>query len=400
MFANVENKNYFADSKPECAIVENGIILPSKKVLTNTGEAYFKGGVVDEKGNFITASQTLRATKQGSLFEGYEYNSDAVKTTLPEVLYAGLLNNHFGHFLIESTNRLWYWVENRDKNLDIAFLMTKNQPILKQFWEFMEILGIPKNKIHFIKQPTKCNKIYIPSTSNVLGYSYNEKFLTVFQEAATRVPTGKNEKVYLSRTKFRKKHSCFGEQYLEDMFLQNGYTIIYPEQMSLKEQISALNGASEVAGVVGTNTHLEVFSRLGVKSVILNRSDIPISAQSVIHQALNANWYVVGANMNPFPLVHSAGPNLLGITPEVQSFCTAHNMEFNRKYVGYIKASDSRHFVKEYLRTYTQNVYNNEIKTRAPLTAERLLFMQKAFIPLKRLIKQKFKNLRLKHIAE
>lgn len=49
-----------------------------------------------------------------------------------------------------------------------------------------------------------------------------------------------------------------GEAYIEDVFRKNGFKILHPESMSLREQIAYLKGAKTVAGVIGTATHMEV----------------------------------------------------------------------------------------------------------------------------------------------
>ena len=167
---------------------------------------------------------------------------------------------------------------------------------------------------------------------------------------------------------------------LEKVFKENGYQILYPEQMSLKTQISYIKGAKEIAGVIGTATHLEVFARMGTKSIILERSDTPIKEQALIHQAIQANWYSVGANMNPFPIEHSIGPVLLGITENLKGYANKCGMSINSDMIGYVKKSYARKFLKLYMQLYVQKNRNRELSKTAPLTAKRLLALKSAFL--------------------
>lgn len=392
-FARVLTANYLDNRLPMVETVENGIILPAKKQIDKDGTPYFLGGVADSDGRYIPASQNWRGAKGGSLTGGYEITPGKEKSCAATVVFAGILQNHFGHFLMESTSRLWFWLEHQD--MDIAYIMGKKAKIIGRFWEFMALLGIPPERVHIINEPIRFKKVYIPSSSHIFEHSYTEAFIRPYQYAAEKVEPGKNEKIYLSRTKFSKGTVCYGECEIEKVFNANGFKSVYPEKLSLREQIAAIKGAKEIAGVIGTATHLEVFARPGVKSIILERSDMPIAEQAIVHQAIKADWYSVGANMNPFPIDHSDGPVLLGITEEVCDFCRDMGLNVEKGRVGYIAKRHCRKFIKDYMRRNTQLSYNQALALQEPLLARRLLRMAGAFVPWRKKIKQKWKAWRL-----
>ena len=392
-FVDVALKDYFNPQKAFCEVVAQGVVLPTIKQVNEEDVGYFKGGVVDANGKFVEASANRRKDLGGSMFEAYPFEADEVDVVPEEVVYGGILVNHFGHFLMESTNRLWFWVENSDKDLGVVFLMPKKQKVIRQFWEFMDLLGIKRDKVYLIHKPTRFAKVYVPSPSHVLGLSYGEKFLVPFQAIRDKVKGRGENKIYLSRTKFKGGTVCLGEKYIEKLFYKNGYKILYPEQLSLKEQIEYLKDAKEIVGVIGTATHLIVFAQKGVKSVILSRCDYPIEEQDILHQAVDADWYEVGANLNPFPVDHSTGPTLLGISSSLYQYCQDQGLKADASLVGYVKKSDGKAFVKDYMKRYTQQTYNHRLAKIDPLIARRLLVVSKAFIPLKRLVKQTIKAL-------
>lgn len=297
---------------------------------------------------------------------------------------------------MESTNRLWYWIENKDLNLDLVFLKQKNQTILPQFWDFIDLMGISRSRVHIVNEITCFKKIYIPSVSNNLTNWCTDKFLTPFRYVAQNIEGKGIEKIYLSRTKFSAKTSCIGENIIEKIFKQNGYYIVYPEKLSLKEQISYIKDAKEIAGVIGTAMHMELFGRIGLKSIILSRSDEPIGVQDLIHKALNANWYNISVNLNPFPINHGVGPILLGLTENLASYCRNFGLIFDDKKINYISNKNCHQFIKRYMETYVQDTYNRALSFRYPLEARRIKYFQNAFIPLKRRIKQFFKSLKQK----
>ncbi len=386
-------KDFFDARQPQCRIVDDAVVLPAQKFADGDGKAFFRGGVIDDNGNFVVQSQHVRNTHDGAMLEGYDCPDEVVFEN-KEVLYGGVLMQHFGHFLLETTNRLWYWIENRDKNLDIVFLPLKHsKKVLPQFWEFMDLLGIARDKIHFLREPKRFSKVYVPEASGVISVSFNEKFLLPFQEIASRVEPKDKKKIYLSRTKFTKGSHCLGEEHIEKVFGLNGYHVVYPERLSLREQIEYIRGADEVAGVIGTATHLELFAKPRVKSIICERSDVPLSAQMLVHQAIGADWYDIGAEMNPFPVDHSTGPILLGVTESFARFGRKYGWNIPSELVGYVKKEHSKAWVKEYFRRYCQKTYNERLAVVAPLVARRLSYMSSAFVPLKKRFKHLFQSL-------
>ncbi len=393
-FTEVLTKNYFDNQKKQVEIVDGGVILPAKKQINDENVPIFTGGVLDKDGNFVTMSQNWRGETSGSLMQGYSIVRQDVEYSEKEIIYAGLLVNHFGHFLMESTNRLWYWLEHQE--LELAFILSKKQPATKQFWEFIELLGIPRERVHLIKKTCRFAKVYVPAPSHTFCHAYNEKFLAPFQYISSKVVGEQAKKIYLSRTKLTKGDRCLGEDIIEKLFKDNGFKIIYPEKLPLKKQIAYIKGAETIAGVSGTAMHLEVFASSGIQSFILERSDMSVQEQTIVHQALNADWYSIGANMNPFAIDHAIGPWLLGITEEFDDFCRNKGLKVSKELVGYISKKNCKIFIKEYMKKYTQISYNKFLMKQDPLLAIRLFRMAKAYVPWKRKIKQKWKNWRNK----
>ncbi|MBR2923189.1 MAG: glycosyltransferase family 61 protein [Alphaproteobacteria bacterium] len=393
IFSNVTGNDYYKKHDfDDCVIADNAFILPTKKIVDNDGVISFEGGVVDAEMKFIQNSQFLRANKGGCLLKSYEFSQTEAEYIDEEVLYAGVLINHFGHFLVEGLSRIWYWCEHADKNLHVAFLMPKNQPLFPQFWEFMDLIGIDKEKVHIIKKITKFKKVYIPYQSHILATSYNEKFTIPYKYISSKIPAKKKEKYYISRSKFKGGTLCLGEYLFENLYKQNGYKIIHPEKLSLKEQISVMKNASELAGISGTGMHMVLFADDNIDITILERTDTPVPEQSLINQAMNANTYYVGVNTNPFPVDHSVGPTLLTINEAMASYCKTKQLKYNKSLVNYVKTSDGKKFVKLWLKYYSQSDNNNALAVNYPLTAKRFMLIADAFIPLKKLIKQKIKS--------
>lgn len=68
-------------------------------------------------------------------------------------------------------------------------------------------------------------------------------------------------------------------------------------------------------------------------------------------------------------------------------------MHYDPQKVNFVKNSDAKKFVKEFLRNYSLPDNNKKLAPLAPVLARRLSFMAQAFAPLKKVIKLKVKHL-------
>ena len=72
------------------------------------------------------------------------------------MVYCGYLVNHWGHFLVEAVNRLWYALKN-DQTVDkYVFFLDEGQEreIKGNYKEFFQLLKI-WDKVELINTPTK-----------------------------------------------------------------------------------------------------------------------------------------------------------------------------------------------------------------------------------------------------
>ena len=88
--------------EPAVPALENAVIYPLRRGF---GLLFGKGGVLDEKGNYIPESGIPGRVEGTYPLENVEYRDE-------KVVYCGYLVNHWGHFLIEGVTRLWYFLEN------------------------------------------------------------------------------------------------------------------------------------------------------------------------------------------------------------------------------------------------------------------------------------------------
>lgn len=328
----------------------NTTILPMRRPA---GE-YGRGGVVDDQGRYVPESEVGKAVYQGYDFTNPEYRDE-------KVVYCGFLINHWGHFLLEGISRLWYYFEN-DLTIDkYVFFLDENEEreITGNYKELLQLLNI-WDKLEIINCPTTFCHVIVPEPAYRCGRYYSVQFLNIFREAAKNVVPDPNwikpDKIFLSRSKFQKGKSYeFGLEVLDNFYEKNGYTVVFPEKISLSQLIYYIRNTSVVASTSGTLPHHILFAEEGHKLVILERCVVNNDFQVDVNKMMNLDVTYIDAHV-PIYSVQVGGPFIMGYTELLESYAKQNNMiPPDSKYC--TKHYWKRCFVK-YMRSYKYHYYH------------------------------------------
>lgn len=296
-------------------------ILPLRRLATDNLQ-FGRGGVVDAEGNYVELSGIPRRVQYAYPFENPDYKDE-------KVVYCGYLIDHWGHFLIEAVTRLWYFLEN-DPTVDkYVFFLDENEPreIRGNFREFLELLRI-WDKLEIINRPTTYREVIVPELGIHVLNSYVPKLMDVFETVANNAAVDPSwetpEKIYFSRSQFKKAQAFeFGFDTLDNFFAKNGYTILFPEKVSLSRMIHYIRHAEVVATLSGTLSHNMLFAARGQKLEIVERQVISDDDQSGVNRMKELNVTYIDANIPLYP-IDCVGPYIMGYTPELQRFARDH----------------------------------------------------------------------------
>ncbi|MDR1952223.1 MAG: glycosyltransferase family 61 protein [Elusimicrobiota bacterium] len=345
-FEKVWYKNHWRKEEREVVFVKNAVITPA---FTTTNRTIHEAAVLDENKKYVEGSGTA----------GYDVKDfipplpadDDIDIVDKDVIWGGRIICHYGHFLIQSTLRLYYYIKNKDKYPNIAFIINKDDKLPEYIIDFFDLLEIPRDNIIYIKSWTKFRTVICPPIASEQYDDYTDDFILPFNKAAQNIEPGKYKKIFFSR-KFWTDSESLGEETLEKVFNKNGFVSVYLERLSLRQQISIIKGAEIVAGINGTAFHNALFASPNLKLIMLNRNE-EFDFQYVINEAAKTDWYVIRAYANPFPVMHARGPFIVGFTEFLKDFFKDHNLNsFNAsfKVEKYIKD-----FVYQYCKIYGDN---------------------------------------------
>lgn len=258
----------------EVRTVPNGLILPQKQV--DSGPMWGLGGVCDEQGNFVDIS----AYDGGWATHGGFYQWDEEEYQDCDVVYFGMYFNHWGHFLIDLMGRLWYYVNH--KGTKLAYL-GEEEP-RGNFLEIFSLLGIQQEDLIHITKPTRFRNVIVPQFSCKSCEWYSDEYRSIFDAMIHRVEQEGYipehfkdvKKVYFARTAFGKaKATEFGEETIVKWMESNGFTIVAPEKLSVREQIYIWNHAEEIGCLDGSIPMSVAFSNNpNLKLTVLHKTSL------------------------------------------------------------------------------------------------------------------------------
>lgn len=311
--------------EPKIEVLKDGVVLPLKKIKANAYDGIFGGGVADENLKFVGGLIRKINSKDCnySCIDTYEVDESSIKKRDEKVIFGGVIYPHFGHALLDSLSRLWYYVENPDPKKKIVFVQFST--CKNWFYSFTDLLGIKKEQIEIITEPTRFSEIIVPDQTMYSYSNYREKYQIIYQKMRESVTPSPFKKIYLTRTKLP-KHDCVNEEYFEQYFEKLGYEIIAPEQYSIEEQIAFLAGADTVVCVMGTLAHLALFCKPDTHFIILNRTQQLNFPQILVSKVSKTKYTFIDVSMNFLPTMHANGSFLIGPTSYWQEYVKDHHL--------------------------------------------------------------------------
>ncbi len=307
------------------------------------------GGVVNENHEYVNLSAWVSGGGE-YMNEGYEITEP--KKSTQKVIFCGVYKHHWGHFLLESTIRLWYYLSlssTEQEQYKLVFLCRGIEPV-RQELEFFELLGV-KDKCIWLKEPTQFDTVIVPEGSHVFGAEYTKEFALPFLKIAESIPPSSLKKIYFTRTAYKENSNTIGEEKIEQLFRKNHYTILSPEKLSLREQIAIFKGAEDIALLSGSACHTSLFVHNKSNMTILTRFSMPNISQLIIDSVQNLKPTYVDCYLTFLPVTHGDGPFWVGITRNLIALCKDRGLKipFNLKN---IKLKELYYFLKRWKDVY------------------------------------------------
>lgn len=285
------------------------------------GKRICYGGVADDNHVFIPSSGWHEMIESG-----YEFNENNVITCDNEAVYLGCLYYVWGHAITDNFKKVWYLLENSQKDRELVYITVGNTPLPQYVFELYDLIGIDLRQAVHITKITKYRNIIVPENSlinrNEVRY-YNHNLKKIIQKITDQVPIVKDSprKIYFTRTKL-KQNRDIGENSIERVFLENGFTIISPEKLSIVEQLSLVRNCKVFASTEGSISHSSIFCKPRTEIILIKKTDYINPYTSFINDMLNLKCTFIRAHNSVLTPQETPweGPFFLFKSKELMSF--------------------------------------------------------------------------------
>jgi capsular polysaccharide biosynthesis protein len=185
-----------------------------------------------------------------------------------EYVFGGLFYPEFGHFISETVPNLVAAAANRKRfgGTDILMFLPPNwmenpkaPPIAPFHRFFLDRIGIDVADLHFITDPSRVESLLVGRSPALRKYRYAPWVLEEMDRCFA-APAGEKRRIYMSRSKWPVGQRLVNEKMIEALFLEAGYDILHPQDMTLEDQLTAVWQSSVMAGGQGTALHWSLFA--------------------------------------------------------------------------------------------------------------------------------------------
>lgn len=239
---------------------------------------FVSGAVYDGGGCLVSRSQRV-----GGLAHDHALSVDPTRLPTKDEepvelegswLYGGTWFNHFGHFLTETVTTLWPQ-EPVDGVIFHPFWFGRER--LPYQLEAMRLLGHVRRPSIVGRLRVRVQELLVPTRPYLPNGSAAPEALDVYdrlREAA--LPGGEAsggqdgpERVFLSRSRHNEgsaggrsasRRGVANDAEVDALAARLGFHVVFPEDLSLSEQIVLASGARVLAGPSGSALHLSVFA--------------------------------------------------------------------------------------------------------------------------------------------
>lgn len=290
-----------------------------------------------------------------------EDNAEAPTVIPGKVLYAGYLRASWGHFLVNSTARLWALYKNRDDYDKIVFFNedgTDNMP-QGNFKEFLELAGIIDRVVVLPDGLHKFDELVVPDIALEARCHCSEEFMMPFQyvtdkvlasSASSQATQSGAKGILLARSRWNGNDRMqINIEWMERLFTSKGYKAVYPENTSLSELITAMHNAPETVTFSGSTAHNILFSP-DSHAVIVERCGAANAYQMAIALMCKGLSEFVDAFYQPLLTSSTDNLTIYGQTACLKSF--AESKGFDLLPLNGNAVNEFKQYLKVYRRHY------------------------------------------------
>lgn len=207
---------------------------------------------------------------------------------------------HFGHLMVETVPRLWGWDQVRSLYPDAKVILQARTPGDRTSTLDRRLLGaygIDPEDVVMVDGPVRVGRLAgaSPLLHYAEPYSIHPSLSSTWDRLAGALvrpdADGRGERIFVSRPAGRLKRECRNTDEVEEIFRRFGFTVIYPERLSLAEQATAFARARVIAGFGGSGMLGLIYARQVETVIVLNHEGYTARNEYVVSLLLDCDLH-------------------------------------------------------------------------------------------------------------
>ena len=177
-----------------------------------------------------------------------------------EYVYGGIVWRHFGHFLLEGMSRIAGVRAKPDIPIVWHYIGDRAQMSGWQH-EIVNMIGLAGREHRIVDHPVMIERLWFSDQGYVIGKYFDTIHANTMAVHQFLLPTP-GRRIWLSRSALHESQKrILGESEVEDLLKLEGWIILHPEQLTVTEQLAALQDAEIISGFEGSAFHILMLAR-------------------------------------------------------------------------------------------------------------------------------------------
>jgi len=268
--------------------VQSGMVLSDGHLLSRPGIAY------------VCGHANIHLAHVQNVLSAWRESRNVRHVSGVCALVAGPGLRIFGHWLVDLLPKIAILDIAGFDLTTIRFPFPADTPAFGLRW--LQLLGIQPEQIVLYDtdhELLELDTLLIPTTlHNGVRTSPVLADVVAFMRRAISLPPVNNQpqRMFISRSKTSQSRPLVNRSQIEAMAVKAGFSLVYPERMSLQEQVALFAGARQIVGEYGSALHSSMFAAPGTVVCAIRGSEIhPGFIQSGIGAVLRQpTGYVIG----------------------------------------------------------------------------------------------------------
>lgn len=189
-------------------------------------------------------------------------------TWLPgRTLYFGSFMNGYGRFITEGASRCWLRdMGPFDHVVAYPFMEDHGKTLVQDFHRYLAgLLDVPIERMAMLRNQIVFDEIVVPEQLWAGDEHVNAHMRAVYERIrAPHVGRRSSGRIFLSRAPSERLGNPLA---VEDIFASFGFRIVYPEQMTMAEQLALYANCEVLGSLSGGGMHNCLFARPGLLTI-------------------------------------------------------------------------------------------------------------------------------------